>query len=305
MPPPPERRAPRKTTAPRGAGRAARPGLLPDARASTVSAPRLSPGAVRTASGGAVVPDDERRALIGAADALGLLLDARQLDLLLQYLTLLRKWNAVYNLTAIRDTSAMLVQHLFDCLAIVPALRTAHVDGARASVVPEIGSLDTRSGVVTDPGPTAPSVDLLADGAVILDVGSGGGLPGVVLAICAPGAKVYCVDTVGKKAAFLTQVRAELGLTNLHAIHARVESLQAPRDLPAPSLIVSRAFSSLELFVSLTRHLLAPGGRWAAMKGAFPEQELDALPPPVRLSSAITLEVPRLDARRHLLLLAG
>lgn len=251
-------------------------------------------------------PPPERRALIDAAGTLGLALDAGQQDRLLGYLELLRKWNTVYNLTAIRDPAAMLVQHLFDCLAIVPALRAAHVDGARAPAKREIPGPDARSpGAGTDPDAATPAVDLLADGAVVLDVGSGGGLPGVVLAICAPAVQVYCVDTVGKKAAFLIQVRAELELTNLHAIHARVESLQAPRDLPAPTLIVSRAFSSLELFVSLTRHLLAPGGRWAAMKGAFPEQEIDALPPAVRLVSAITLEVPKLDARRHLLLLAG
>ena len=237
--------------------------------------------------GGDPAPDADfdRRALREAADSLGLALDDAQRAQLLAYLALLRKWNAVYNLTAIRDPAAMLVQHLFDCLAIVPALR---------------GS--ASSGEAQAEGATP---DLLAPGAVVLDVGSGGGLPGVVLAICAPQARVWCVDTVGKKAAFLTQVRAELGLANLHAIHARVEQLEAPRDLPAPTLVVSRAFASLALFVSLTRHLIAPGGTWAAMKGQLPDDELEALPAGVRLSSAITLTVPRLDARRHLLLLGA
>ena len=190
---------------------------------------------------------------------------------LLDYLALLSKWNAVYNLTAVRDPGAMLVQHLFDCLAVLPPLRS---------------------------GP-----DRLAAGAVVLDVGSGGGLPGVVLAVCAPGAQVHCVDTVGKKAAFITQVRAELQLPNLHAHHARVEDLRAGRELPAATLIVSRAFSSLAQFVSLTAHLLAPGGAWAAMKGQWPEDEIAALPAGVRLGATFTLQVPRLDARRHLLMI--
>ncbi len=219
-------------------------------------------------------PAAEAGALAEAASALGLALDAQQQARLLAYCALLRKWNAVYNLTAIRDPGAMLVQHLFDCLAILPALRGA-----------------------------AGGPDRLAEGAVVLDVGSGGGLPGVVLAICAPQAAVHCVDTVGKKAAFLTQVRAELGLSNLSAHHARVEDLQAGRELPAATLIVSRAFSSLDQFVRLTAHLLAPTGVWAAMKGQWPEDELAGLPAGVRPGPAFTLAVPQLEARRHLLIL--
>ena len=225
-------------------------------------------------------PLDERGALEAAALGLGVALDDAQRGALLAYVAMLRKWNAVYNLTAIRDPQAILVQHLFDCLAIVPALRAAPV------------------------GLPLPA-DLLAPGAVVLDVGAGGGLPGVVLAICAPQAQVWCVDAVGKKAAFITQVRAELGLANLRVLHARVETLQAPRDLPAPTLVVSRAFSSLAQFVSLTRHLIAPGGFWAAMKGQLPADELAGLPAPVRPVATITLSVPRLDAQRHLLLLAA
>lgn len=221
-------------------------------------------------------PAQEADALRAALTALGLTLEAPQQTRLLAFLALLRKWNAVYNLTAIRDPGAMLVQHLFDCLAVLPALRR-----------------------------TPEGEDLLSPGAVLLDVGSGGGLPGVVLAICAPQVDVWCVDTVGKKAAFLTQVRGELGLTNLHPLHARVEQLRAPRDLPAPTLVISRAFASLAQFVHLTAHLIAPGGRWAAMKGAMPEDELPELPPAVRLQAAITLSVPQLDARRHLLLLGA
>lgn len=212
--------------------------------------------------------ESDSASLGAAARELGLTLAREQTDRLIAYCALLRKWNAVYNLTAIRDPNAMLVQHLFDCLAIVPALG-----------------------------------DRLAEGAIVHDVGSGGGLPGVVLAVCAPGAQVHCIDAVGKKAAFVAQVRAELRLPNLHAHHARVEQLRAPRDLPAASLIVSRAFSSLAEFVTLTAHLLASGGAWAAMKGQYPADEIDALPASVRVAAAITLAVPQLRAQRHLLLL--
>lgn len=208
--------------------------------------------------------------------------DAGQRRQLLAHLALLAKWNAVYNLTALRDPDQMLTQHLFDCLAVLPVLR----DPARAGR------------------------DHLADGAVVLDVGSGGGLPGVVLAICAPGVQVHCVDAVAKKAAFVRQVRAELGLTNLFAHHARVETLRVPSAgaagaLPPVTLAISRAFASLADFVRLTQGLLAPDGVWAAMKGAMPEDELRALPAGVQLLAAITLGVPQLDARRHLLLLGG
>ena len=208
--------------------------------------------------------------------------DAGQRRQLLAHLALLAKWNAVYNLTALRDPDQMLTQHLFDCLAVLPVLR----DPARAGR------------------------DHLADGAVVLDVGSGGGLPGVVLAICAPGVQVHCVDAVAKKAAFVRQVRAELGLTNLFAHHARVETLRVRHAgeagaLPPVTLAISRAFASLADFVRLTQGLLAPDGVWAAMKKAMPEDELRALPAGVQLLAAITLGVPQLDARRHLLLLGG
>lgn len=229
-----------------------------------------TPVAPAAGSKAAAPSPDDGEALDQALEALGLPLDEPARRQLLDYCALLRKWNAVYNLTAVRDPQAMLVQHLFDCLAIIPALRA---------------------------GP-----DRLADGAVVLDVGSGGGLPGVVLAIARPSVQVHCVDTVGKKAAFITQVRAELGLANLHAHHARVETLQAPRDLPPASLIVSRAFSSLAQFVSLTAHLRAGNGAWAAMKGQWPAEEIAGLPAGLQVSATFTLTVPQLDARRHLLL---
>lgn len=230
----------------------------------------LAPAAGGSRPAAAAAGAEAPRALDDALAALGLELDAGARARLLDYLALLVKWSAVYNLTAIRDPRAMLVQHLFDCLAIVPVLR------ARG---------------------------LLDDGAVVLDVGSGAGLPGAVIAIVAPRVEVHCVDAVGKKAAFLAQLRAELRLPNLHAHHARVEGLRAGAQLPAATLIVSRAFASLAQFVGASAHLLARGGAWAAMKGRMPDDELGALPAQVELAAAITLDVPELDARRHLLIL--
>jgi 16S rRNA (guanine527-N7)-methyltransferase len=213
---------------------------------------------------------DAETALAQALAALNLPLEPEIRRRLLDYLGLLAKWNAVYNLTAIRDPHQMLVAHLFDCLAIVAPLRE------RA---------------------------LLEAGTTVLDVGSGAGLPGALLAMLAPEVEVHCVDAVGKKAAFVAQLRAELGLANLHAHHARVERLQAPRDLAPAALIVSRAFASLAQFVECSAHLLAPGGSWAAMKGQMPDDEIAALPAAIELSAAIKLEVPGLEAQRHLLLL--
>ena len=183
------------------------------------------------------------------------------------YRALLAKWNDTYNLTALRDPAQMRTQHLADCLAVVAPLRR-HAAGKPLRV---------------------------------LDVGSGGGLPGVVLAIVEPAWDVTCVDTVGKKAAFVRQVAAELALPNLHAEHARVEALRAARPF---DLITSRAFASLPDFVRLTRPLLAPGGTWMAMKGKPPADEIAALPPGVQVQAVEPLQVPGLEAERCLVWLA-
>jgi 16S rRNA (guanine527-N7)-methyltransferase len=180
------------------------------------------------------------------------------------YLALLAKWNAAYNLTAVRDPAQMRVQHLADCLAVVAPLRRQL--GPRAQ-------------------------------ARILDVGSGGGLPGIVLAAAEPGWDVTCVDAVGKKAAFVRQVAGELALPNLHAEHARVEALQAPPF----DVITARAFAALPDFVRLTRPLLAPDGVWLAMKGKRPDDEIAALPGNVEVFHVEPLIVPGLDADRCLI----
>ena len=202
-----------------------------------------------------------RPALEGACDSLGLALDPAALDRLLAYLALLQRWNATYNLTAVRDPGEMLTQHLADCLAVVGPLRR------------QLGAGTSRR---------------------VLDVGSGGGLPGVALAVLEPGWSVTCVDAVGKKAAFIRQVAVELRLRNLAAEHARVESLKAG----GFDLITSRAFASLADFVSLTRKLLAADGVWAAMKGKTPEAELAALPAGITVFHVEPIAVPGLDAER-------
>jgi 16S rRNA (guanine527-N7)-methyltransferase len=201
--------------------------------------------------------------LTRAAVRVGLDLTVEQADQLLAFLTLLVRWNATYNLTAVREPAAMLRQHLADCLAIVSPLRQRF--GA---------DLRVRT----------------------LDVGSGAGLPGLVLATLAPGAEVVCVDKVGKKVAFVRQAAAELGLRNLRAEHARVQELQAGRF----GLVVARAFAPLGDFVAVTRHLLQPNGVWLAMKGKVPALEALALPADVELFHVERIEVPDLGADRCL-----
>jgi len=177
---------------------------------------------------------------------------------LLAFRDLLLKWNKTYNLTALRDPDQAISHHLLDSLAILP----------------HVGS-----------GP-------------LLDVGSGGGLPGIPLAIARPELAVAMVDTVQKKASFLQQASIELGLKNVTVHHARVEEMQGQY-----AQISSRAFADLGLFVSLTRHLLAPGGRWLAMKGVRPDDEIAALPADITVEAIISLTVPGLEAERHLIIL--
>lgn len=194
----------------------------------------------------------------GAA-ALGVALDAVQQQQLLRHLSLIAQWTRVYNLTAVRDPVQMLTQHVLDSLAVVAPLR--RVTGSR---------------------PTS-----------LLDVGSGAGLPGVVIAVACPEISVTCVDAVGKKAGFIRQVGAELRLAHLAAVHARVEDVVGQWDV-----VASRAFSSLEDFVGLTRRVLAPAGHWMAMKGRAPDEELAGLPSDIVAFHVEPLQVPGLDAER-------
>ena len=194
---------------------------------------------------------------------LGLALSATQVDQLLAYQALIAQWNKVYNLTAVRDPAEMLTHHLLDSLAAVPPL-LRHTQGRAA---------------------------------VVLDVGSGGGLPGVVLAITCPQLTVHCVDTVAKKAAFVQQVAASLKLPNLRGVHARVESLRADAG-QGYDVVCSRAFASLVDFTNWSRTALKPGAVWMAMKGKHPADELAALPSDVLVFHVEQLLVPGLDAER-------
>ena len=207
-----------------------------------------------------------RAQLQAGAEALGLGLGESQVGQLMDFLALLQKWNKVYNLTAVRAPQEMLTHHLLDSLAAVAPLRR-HVSG-----------LQQGGGAAVK----------------LLDVGSGGGLPGVVFAICCPEVDVSCVDTVGKKAAFIQQAAVALKLRNLHGVHARVETLAGPFDI-----ISCRAFASLPDFVTWSRGALAaPHGVWLAMKGKHPDDEIAALPPGVGVFHVEPLNVPGLDAER-------
>jgi 16S rRNA (guanine527-N7)-methyltransferase len=191
---------------------------------------------------------------------LGLDVSTEAREKLLAYLQLMAKWNRVYNLTALRNPGEWVTHHLLDSLSVLPHIR----------------------------------------GPVVADVGSGAGLPGLVLAIVRPDWQVISVEAVDKKAAFQRQVAAELALANVRVEGGRVESvvLECSADT-----VVSRAFSSLVDFVNLTRHLLKPGGQWAAMKGKKPLEEIAALPPDVRVSNIANLKVHGLNAERCVVLM--
>lgn len=196
--------------------------------------------------------------LAAGLQELGLALPETAQQQLLAFRDLLLKWNKTYNLTALRDPEQAISHHLLDSLAILP-----HVG--------------------REP---------------LLDVGSGGGLPGIPLAIARPELSVRMVDTVQKKTTFLQQAAIQLGLKNVAVNHARVEEMSGQY-----AQISSRAFAELKLFVELTRHLLAPGGRWLAMKGVRPDDEIAALPADIVVEQVIALQVPGLAAERHLILL--
>ena len=220
-----------------------------------------------------------RATLVNAASTLGLDLADAQIDLLLAYMDWLHKWNKVYNLTALRHPDEMLSHHLIDSLTAVDPLQR-HIASQR------------QQGALPQTGPVH-----------VLDVGSGGGLPGVVLAICLPDVRVTCVDTVNKKAAFIQQVAVALRLPNLKGLHARVETVQGGFDV-----VTSRAFASLVDFTAWSRKALQPGAVWMAMKGKHPTEELAALAARsasqaeagVDLFHVEPLQVPGLDAERSM-----
>jgi 16S rRNA (guanine527-N7)-methyltransferase len=190
-------------------------------------------------------------------DAMDLPLWAAQREQLMDYLALMAKWNGVYNLTSLRDPMQMVTHHLLDSLAAVSAF-----EGAKN----------------------------------VLDVGAGGGLPGIVLAIARPDMQVSLIDTVHKKTAFLTQVKAELGLKNVTVYTMKVQDLKAgPFDV-----ITSRAFADLSDFVNWSGHLLEEGGRFIALKGTAPADEQERLPGEWKVRELRPIKVPKVEAERHL-----
>lgn len=185
-------------------------------------------------------------------------LDAHKQSQCLDYMALMQKWNQVYNLTAVRQPEEMVSLHVLDSLSVLPHITEGH----------------------------------------LLDVGSGGGLPGLIIAIARPDVQVTTIDTVQKKAIFMRQAKAELGLENVTVVHGRVEAYQPPILFDQ---IISRAFSEIPLFLQLTQTLLKPAGQWLAMKGQFPAEELQALAHPPK--AVIRLQVPNLSAERHLIVI--
>ena len=202
-----------------------------------------------------------REELSTGARQLGVELTEFQHEQLLAYLALLIKWNKAYNLTAVRNPDEMVSRHLLDSLSIIP---------------------------------------YIGDGATWLDVGSGGGMPGIPLAILFPEKQITTLDSNGKKTRFQTQVKLELKLDNLQVIHSRAEAFRPEQPFTG---IVSRAFSSLEDFSNWTRHLGDTQTRWLAMKGLHPTDELVALPADFHLDSEHALAVPGCQGQRHLLIL--
>lgn len=203
---------------------------------------------------------DHAGQLARGAKKMGVALSESQAEQLLAYMALLNKWNKAYNLTAVRDPAEMVSRHLLDSLSILPFVGAGRW----------------------------------------LDVGSGGGMPGVILAIMLPDNAFTLLDSNGKKTRFLTQVKLELGLDNMQVVNSRVEAFSPDQAFDG---IVSRAFSSLADFTELTRHLSAPDTQWLAMKGLYPDAELQALADDFAVQQSMELSVPGCVASRHLLIL--
>jgi len=218
-------------------------------------------------------------------DGLGLSLDERQQNQLLSYVDLMGKWTRVYNLTAVRDPQEMLTHHLLDSLSVVMPLRRQ----LKAMQAEHSGNSQGGDQHLVAPRPVT-----------LLDVGSGAGLPGVVIAITCPEVRVTCLDAVAKKVAFIQQAASAFKLSNLTGRHARIETVTDRFDI-----ISSRAFASLADFVNGSCQALASGGVWMAMKGKRPEDEMAALPDLAKVFHVEQLQVPGLDAQRCLVWMRG
>lgn len=203
---------------------------------------------------------DKKQQLQDGLNALGLELSTAQQLLLLEYVALLKKWNSTYNLTALRSENSMISHHILDSLTLLP-----YVEGAKT----------------------------------LMDVGSGGGMPGIPTAICRPDLQITLLDANTKKTSFLQQAVIELGLSNVTVASGRVEAMHDKK----VDVVTSRAFAELADFIVLTRHLLNADGYWAAMKGVYPYEELEHVPADVEVLKVEKLHVPMLDAERHMVVM--
>lgn len=203
---------------------------------------------------------DNRQKLQSGLKEMGLDLSGEQQDKLLAYVEMLKKWNKTYNLTALRNESQIISHHLLDSLTLPP-----YLEGAQT----------------------------------MLDVGSGGGQPGIPAAVCRPDLQITLLDANTKKTSFLQQAAIELELKNVRVVSGRVEAVQSLR----ADVITSRAFAELADFVNWTAHLLQDGGCWAAMKGVYPAAEIDRLPDSVCVERVDKIRVPQLNAERHMVIL--
>ncbi|MDO5640546.1 MAG: 16S rRNA (guanine(527)-N(7))-methyltransferase RsmG [Neisseria sp.] len=203
---------------------------------------------------------DNKQKLQQGLQAMELSLTTAQQLLLLEYVALLKKWNSTYNLTALRDEATMISHHILDSLTLLP-----YVEGAQT----------------------------------LMDVGSGGGMPGIPTAICRPDLQITLLDSNTKKTTFLQQAVIELGLHNVTVASGRVEAMHDKK----VDVVTSRAFAELADFISLTKHLLNDKGYWAAMKGVYPYEEIAHMPDNVEVVKVDKLNVPGLDAERHMVLM--
>jgi 16S rRNA (guanine527-N7)-methyltransferase len=201
--------------------------------------------------------------LINGLEKMNIVLTETQMKHMMDYLNLLLKWNKTYSITAITSMNEMVIYHILDSLALYPYVEKQHT---------------------------------------LLDVGSGGGMPGIPLAIACPHVAVTLIDINQKKTAFLRQAIMTLGLSNATAITSRVEQFDAPQGF---DIITSRAFSSLPMFVTLSHHLLAENGCFWAMKGQYPHEELTNLPMHYHAVQVLPVDIPYLDAERHLIAIQG
>jgi len=243
-------------------------------------------------------------------DALGLEIGPDQHKQLLDYLDLMAKWTRVYNLTAVRQPQEMLTHHVLDSMSVIlplrralagrPEIRSPDAKRTNINAALPVSSQTSNAGCPIANAPYADVQQPERRPRTLLDVGSGAGLPGVVIAITCPHIQVTCVDAVAKKIAFIQQVAVALKLPNLQGLHTRIEKVTQTYDI-----VCSRAFASLSDFVQGSHAALAEGGMWMAMKGKYPEDELASLPDIAKVFHVEQLHVPGLEAQRCLVWMRG